>query len=589
MVAVCILSTPAMANLSIDLNDRGNATLTQSGFDAFLIADEVNTPVTNTYGDIDVTLYMVGPDVYKDRLRSAPLNDGAFTESDLLRDFVYANDSAGGGLNVEVNGLTPNGIYTGSIWCVDDVSSGVRMSDWIANGTVVANNYTFDGADISYDPIVSPPSNDTYRIDFTATASADGVLMIQGRHEKLSDGVSVMLNGLQLTDTGTTLQKAATPVLSADFGAGTAMSGFTQVNLASATAGATVGGKTVTVSPVGKFSEVAGATSYEVFINFWSDDADDWAIQAGLTETGLATFDVSNSTNTGVTSSNRTLYTASLGTVAAGDIDSTLVYWDDVDQASAYERSWMDSFTLRRTDDDELFYIAPTADNTANVTSPGNPWFASSETATLWRYRSGFAEYADGIYQAMRTTGDHYKVATSLEDPAPGTPETLVTFTEGDTGTVTGGVDFTQSDLLSDFIVASNGDVDTSGMDVLVEDLTPGQEYCVTIWAFDDSATESTRSTWTANGDLVNDGYRFDADQDPMTNLEYSFTFTTTADANGELLIEARVGSEGIEGLVTKGNVYLNALEIYEVVPEPSTFVLLGTLLVGLLIWRKKK
>ncbi|MGD9127522.1 MAG: hypothetical protein PVH19_09105, partial [Planctomycetia bacterium] len=581
IVAACTLlaamPTTSLADLSIDFNDRSYPDFTQTDFDAFVIDDEVSTPVTRTFGTNDVTLYMVGPDIYKDRYRSAPLNDGAFTEENLLRDFVFANDTAGGGLNVRVDGLTPNGIYTGSIWCFDDVSSGVRMSDWIANGTVVANNYVYDGADVTAgngtpeNPPVSPPSNDTYRIDFTATASANGVLMIQGRHEKLSDGVSVMLNGLQLTDTGTTLQKAATPVLSADFGAGSAMSGFTQVNLATATTGATVGGKTVTVAPAGQFSEIATATSYEVFVNFWSDDADDWAIRARLSNAFLLLdYDVTNSVNTGITSSNRTLYTASLGTLTPAELATISVIWDDIDQSSTYERTWFDSFTLKRTDDDALFHIAATDENTVGTASPEDPWNTTetSEPGGLWRYRSGYAEYADGIYQATRSLGDHLELSTTFDDPAPGTPTTPVTLTEGDTGTVTGGVDFTQSDLLADYIVASNGDIDTSGLDVLIEDLTPGEEYSLTLWAFDDSATESTRSTWTANGVLVNDDYRFDADQDPMTNLEYSFSFLTIADENGEILIEGRVGSEGLEGLVTKGNVYLNALEIYELAGE---------------------
>lgn len=565
-VAVCALlaamPAPSIAALSIDFNDRDDSTLTQTGFDAFLITAEDGLPVTNTFSGIDVTLYDVGGGLYKDRVRVAPLNDGAFTESDLLRDFVFANNSTGGGMNVKVTGLIPLGVYSGSIWSVDDMSGGDRMSDWIANGTVVKNNYVFNGTDIS--DTLPPPSNDTYRIDFSATASADGTIMFQGRHEKQSDGASVMLNALQLTQTST-LARGTTPVVSADFGSGTAMSGFTQVNLASATAGTTVGGKTITVAPVGQFSAIAGATSYEVFVNFWSDDADDWGIQAGLTETGMTTYDVTNSTDTGIASGNRTLYTASLGTLTPAELAE--VYWDDIEQGSSYERTWFDSFTLKRTDDDEVFYIGATAENSIAVDNPTGAWFGSSDEADLWRYRSGYGGTMGGIYQAAKSVGDHYQIATTLEDPVPSTPETLVTLAEADTGTVTGGAEFTQTDLLADYIVASNGDLDTSGLDVLVEDLTPGKEYSVTLWAFDDAAGESTRSNWSANDTLVNDGYRFDADQDPMTNLEYSFSFLATADENGQILIEGRVATDGAQGL-DQGNVYLNALEIYEVVPD---------------------
>ena len=236
-----------------------------------------------------------------------------------------------------------------------------------------------------------------------------------------------------------------------------------------------------------------------------------------------------------------------------------------------------------------MFHIAPTDDNTVGVDNPENPWWStsSSESGGLWWYRGGYAKYADGIYQALNSKGNHLQVATTINDPEPGIPTTAVTLAEDNTGTITGGVDFTESDLLSDYIVASNGDLDTSGLDVLVEDLTPGQKYIVKLWAFDDSASESTRSTWTANGTLVNDGYRFDPDQDPMTNNEYSFSFMVTADANGEILIEGRVGLDRAEGVDTP-NVYLNALEVAEV-PEPGTIVALLGMLMGVLFIRSHK
>lgn len=489
---------------------------------------------------------------------------------------------------MKVTGLAPFGVYSGSIWAVDDLSGGDRMSDWIANGTVVKNNYVFNGTDIS--DTVSPPSNDTYRIDFSATASADGTIMFQGRREKQSEGVSVMLNALQLTQTST-LARGTTPVLSADFGSGTAMSGFTQVNLASATAGTTVGSTKVTVSPVGQFTEAPG---YEVMVAFWDsvNAGSEWGIQAGLASDALTEYDSTNSFYLGYPQSDRRLYLASLGTVTPAQVAAGLqVFMDDLDPegTETEQRSWLDSVVLKRTDTGELFQIALDDINTVGEFdgSPVDPWQDSSDTAPTWRKRDGYGWNSGPIYQCLGGRDDAL-LTTTLSSVEPST--TTVSLFENSVGGPANGGDFTQQDLLDDYIVASNGDLDTSGLDVLVEDLTPNQEYSVTLWAFDDAAGESTRSNWSANGTLVNDGYRFDADQDPMTNLEYSFSFLATADENGQILIEGRVAIDGAQGL-DQGNVYLNALEIYEVVPvpEPGTITLLLMLLLGgLFIWRRK-
>jgi hypothetical protein len=288
---------------------------------------------------------------------------------------------------------------------------------------------------------------------------------------------------------------------------------------------------------------------------------------AGFNRAFLQTFDETNSTDTGIISKNRTLYSASLGTFTPAELAGKLVYWDDISQDSSYERTWFDSFSLRRTDDDEIFYVEATDANSVAEDNPGGPWYAANDDdqAPLWNRRANYGTFG-AVMQALKSKGDHYKITTTLEDPAPAVPETPVTLAEADTGAVTGGADFTESDLLSDYIVAGNGDTDTSGLDLLVEALTPGQDYYVKLWAFDDAANESTRSNWYANGALVNDGYRFDPGQDPMTNLEYSFGFLVTADENGEILIEGRVGADGAED-VGDSNVYLNALQVFEVTP----------------------
>lgn len=196
--AVGTVPTPVLA---LDVNERGaNAsTTTQPGFASFVINSNISTSaietqaVTRVYGSISVTISNVAPYGYDDRLRDTPVNGGAFTESLLLRDFIFSRDDTGtGGLDVTLAGLAPNQPHHITIWSFDTGSGGDRVANWFANGVLVADSYTFNGNNW-------PTSNDQYRFSFESPADSAGVVVLSGRRVPPSNSsFGVFLNALQV-------------------------------------------------------------------------------------------------------------------------------------------------------------------------------------------------------------------------------------------------------------------------------------------------------------------------------------------------------------------------------------------------------
>jgi len=188
--------------LSIDFNVRGQdpTGTTQPGFQSFIINSNISTvtiqtqATTRVYGGLSVSVSNSAPNGYDDRLRTPnPPNSGAFTESLLLRDFVFSRDLNGsGGLDVTVAGLGPGKLHRVTVWSFDSGSAGTRVSDWFANGVTVTNNYTFNGQAL-------PTSNTQYRFTFDSTSDASGRIAISGRRDASSvDGAGVASFGVYL-------------------------------------------------------------------------------------------------------------------------------------------------------------------------------------------------------------------------------------------------------------------------------------------------------------------------------------------------------------------------------------------------------
>ena len=196
--------------LSVDFNDRlHNAPEdTQEGFKPFVIDSEgysegsVTNVTTRKFGKFTVSLEDTLHIGYDDRTRTQPTDRGEFTQSALLRDFVFASGSVTGtaGLQVTIQGLSPNEEYDVSVWSFDAMSKGKRVSRWTANGLLINSAYSFSGDSL-------PLRDSQYRIDFKATADSSGGLIIRGEREP--DSVSewkkpdygVFLNAFQISET----------------------------------------------------------------------------------------------------------------------------------------------------------------------------------------------------------------------------------------------------------------------------------------------------------------------------------------------------------------------------------------------------
>src|ERR1043166_442564 len=202
--ALCSRSALAQTVLAVDFNDRSTdpSTVTHAGFNSFLIASNVSATaiqtgaLARTFGALTVTVSGSGSNPgYDDRLRTAaqgPPNAGTFDQTLLLRDFIFSQDTASGGLNLTVDGLTPNQVYQATIWSFDSQTTGGRISDWTANGFLVKSGYAFNGS-------VAPPNNSQYQIAFKIAASPSGQIAIQGRRNSTSPaGFAVFANALQL-------------------------------------------------------------------------------------------------------------------------------------------------------------------------------------------------------------------------------------------------------------------------------------------------------------------------------------------------------------------------------------------------------
>src|SRR3954467_10372489 len=187
LLTICPVVIQAQPVLSVDFNQRAanQTTVTQPGFNGFILGNVggniIQTQATvRAFGPYTVTLVGLGANPgLDDRDRGAPVDGGALSTARLLRDFVFSRETlANGGLDVTVDGLTPNTPYVVTVWSYDSGSqSPIRYSDWSLNGTVVTNGYNFVGV----------PSTDTqFTFTFPTTSDGTGRIVISGRRSLLT-------------------------------------------------------------------------------------------------------------------------------------------------------------------------------------------------------------------------------------------------------------------------------------------------------------------------------------------------------------------------------------------------------------------
>lgn len=189
-------------SLRFDVDDRAalDPVNTEPGFEQFVIEGMENddqATTTRTFGDVEVTIAHSNSSVnlYGDRRRGEPTNAGAFTDQELLRDFVFARgESPDDGLDITIANLAPDSAYNVRIWSYDTSSNGVRTSDWFANGVLVMDDYAFDGNDVPPDPV----DNDVYAFEFGTVSDATGTVLIEGRAVTGGGCCGVFLNALSI-------------------------------------------------------------------------------------------------------------------------------------------------------------------------------------------------------------------------------------------------------------------------------------------------------------------------------------------------------------------------------------------------------
>ena len=88
----------------------------------------------------------------------------------------------------------------------------------------------------------------------------------------------------------------------------------------------------------------------------------------------------------------------------------------------------------------------------------------------------------------------------------------------------TDGGTLTTHRLLRDFVF-SRDQTGTSGLDVNITNLPPGQSCRVTVWSYDSGSPGNHISDWYANGVLVKDNYTFNGSNVPAVDAAVRFSF----------------------------------------------------------------
>src|SRR5439155_13812579 len=98
------------------------------------------------------------------------------------------------------------------------------------------------------------------------------------------------------------------------------------------------------------------------------------------------------------------------------------------------------------------------------------------------------------------------------------------------------------------------------------------QQYDFVVWSFDSGSAGSRVSDWFANGVLVTNNYTFTAAVLPTDESQDRFTFRTTANASGGVLLSGRRDSTSVDaGNAASFGVFLNAFQVAAVSTVPAT------------------
>jgi hypothetical protein len=177
------------AVLSLDFNARSSTDVvdTQAGFTAFTLDNS-----GSTVNGVKVSVLAAGVGTsLSDRDRTRPANGGAFTTSEILDDFFFAQTTSNlttNGMDIRLEGLAPSTSYSISLFAYDSDSTGTRIAKWTGNGAPLFTT-AFEGTFS-----VAPANDSVNRYDATAFTDAAGTLTLSGR--RAAGAPAVFADGL---------------------------------------------------------------------------------------------------------------------------------------------------------------------------------------------------------------------------------------------------------------------------------------------------------------------------------------------------------------------------------------------------------
>jgi hypothetical protein len=531
-------------DLKIDVNQRSAANNvpanTEPGFTPFVITSAASgaiAPATVnslTIGAQTVSIIGTGTGTtgYDDRKRATPAASGAFTQSALLQDFIFAGYNAttnvNAGLDITVTGLEPNKTYAVTIWSFDSGSAGTRVSDWVANGDLKVSNYTFNGS-------TAPTTNERYQMNFLSMSDGAGQILISARRDTTSVNASnaaesgVFFNALRVFDFDTDNDSM-----------------YDDWEVAN---GLNVGVDDGGLDPDGDNSlnvhEFANRT------NPHDPDTDGDSLADGR-ENKSGTWG-------GVTSPGTDPLKADTDNDGLSDgMENPDLPWTGPAQPGTNPNipdtdgdtfaDGEDNFWGGQPRDETLFpdadassTLAVEFEHTASVLQPGFVSIQGTGVAGTTSLSGNFGAHTVTITAAGTTTLDS-RDRTATAATGPFTP------------------------LFQDFIFSPTSDNDGDGMDVAITGLTPLTWYPVTLWSWDPTSAGTPRhSTWMAsdgdNGLVVKVARYILSGATPLPASVYQrhMKFDALTDSTGTLLIQGRkeVGYTG-----STINVFLNGFLI---------------------------
>ncbi len=192
--------------------------------------------------------------------------------------------------------------------------------------------------------------------------------------------------------------------------------------------------------------------------------------------------------------------------------------------------------------------------DTSALTQPGFSAFVIGNAGGLTAAQNGSVTRDFG---AFSVTLSNSSPAFTYDDRLRATP-------------ITNGA-FTLSALFRDFVF-SRDNTGTSGLDVWISGLAPGEAYLLTVWSYDSGSPGTRVSDWFANGIQVATNYTFSGPTLPSSNETNRFGFPAVADAQGRIQISGRRDPASVDGNnVPNFGVFLNALQVATLAPLAPT------------------